>query len=278
MSMRYGNIFCATVATISFGTVMIAGAPLSASADPTGPGEAAGLRYDPDTSLISASRQADADAIVAEFITHNPAPENGPGSADAEFAAYNDRLAAYWESVPWEAVVEQWGCAVTLRASVTVQMTDSGTTTVVLEEGHLCNNTIAAEAAGIVESRSAYLADRGIAYDGSGKTADQATSPRGSGPGTDVTLSLGRPVLGQIRAGATFTGSGNAAAFIRLGRSDLGSCVAGAQIATGGSGVWAAGESRSITASVNQNANWSSGWQRDRGTGYNNEGRYCELI
>jgi len=100
----------------------------------------------------------------------------------------------------------------------------------------------------------------------------------GRGCGTNVTPSLNRPVLGQIRASATFTRSGNALTFIRLGQSSLSSCVAGTQLATGSLGTGVNGASRSVTASVNQNANWSDMWQRNRGSGCTNEGRYCELI
>lgn len=146
--------------------------------------------YEPDTSLVSASDQATAESVVAAFVAENPVPDHTLGSSDSGFAAYNDKLETYWNTAPWAAVMEQWGCTLTEPPTVSVQTTGFGTETVVLEEGHVCgDNTIAATAAGIIESRSVILADEGIAFADSTVPTDGELSPQGTGYGTNITRS-----------------------------------------------------------------------------------------
>ncbi|MBC7596417.1 MAG: hypothetical protein H7288_21230 [Kineosporiaceae bacterium] len=196
------------VAVGSAGALLVLGSALPASASSSTTAADPIQTYEPDTSLVSASEQAEAESVVAVFVAENPVPEHTLGSSDSDFAAYNDELETYWNTVPWESVMEQWGCTLTETPTVSVQTTGFGTETVVLEEGHVCNdNTIAASAVGTVESRSVILADEGIAFADSTVPPDGGESPQGTGYGTNETLSLSRPVSGQILAAATLTGS-----------------------------------------------------------------------
>ncbi|TFB63082.1 hypothetical protein E3N86_05535 [Cryobacterium sp. Hz7] len=177
------------VAVGSAGALLVLGSALPASASSSTTAADPIQTYEPDTSLVSASEQAEAESVVAVFVAENPVPEHTPGSSDSDFAAYNDELETYWNTVPWESVMEQWGCTLTETPTVSVQTTGFGTETVVLEEGHICgDNAIAAPAAGIVESRSVILDDEGIAFADSTLPSDGGVSTQGTGYGTNVTL------------------------------------------------------------------------------------------
>jgi hypothetical protein len=177
------------VAVFCAGTLLVLGSALPASASTSTAITDSEPTYEPDTSLVSASEQVAAESVVAEFVAENPVPEHGLGSSDADFVAYNDELFAYWPTVPWESVMEQWGCTLTETPTVSVQTTGFGTETVVLEEGHMCgDDAIAAPLAGIVESRSAILADEGIAFADSTVRTDGGTAPRVTSYGTKEVL------------------------------------------------------------------------------------------
>jgi hypothetical protein len=224
--------------------------------------------------MVGLQVQMAAEAEVADFVAANPVPEYEFGSSMDEFERFNAELLEYYERVPWDATVEQWGCVVTEPAEWSARTTSTGEPTVVVEEGHRCADLdIASHHAGILLPKSQVLAELA---EGSERSLPGIL---GCGSGSEVSMCLSQPAASRIRASATFTGSGNAAAYIRLGQSaSLNSSVWGNQIATGGDGVWVRNTSRSVEATVRQNANWTNSWMRDRGSGAVSQGTYCQLI
>lgn len=76
---------------------------------------------------------------VAAFAAENPAPVAPEGSDKAELNAFALEQLEYLQSVPWEAVTGQWGCAVDVQEPVLSELggdVDLGDG-VILEEGTL---------------------------------------------------------------------------------------------------------------------------------------------
>ena len=63
---------------------------------------------------------------VAAFAAENPAPVAPEGSDKAELNAFALEQLEYLESVPWEAVTGQWGCAVDVQEPVLSELGGDG--------------------------------------------------------------------------------------------------------------------------------------------------------
>lgn len=214
-----------------------------------------------------------AESKLVNFHAANPEPKQPAASASQEaWNAYWQRMADWWNEVPWDAVAEQWGC-------------EAGGTQVELVEGK--DGSVTAQYSGMVQCDSD-LGQPASGYVGIPQPRSQQLAAYSAASKTDIGIlavqqcdlpggdnyCLTRPSSGSSTLTASFQkGSpGTITGRARLGSvAATGSCTNGTQIALGGLGTGGQYANWYATGTAAYNGRFSSAFM----VGTSTYGRHC---
>lgn len=213
----------------------------------------------------SATTQAEYEQEISDFVAENPEPiAVGFDATVGDQNAYQETMAAWWGSIPWEAVAGQWGCELGTEKVTVSEPNEEGLVTA----GHggmmHCGILSDAELSIVAQptARSTSETQRGVLAtycDFPGGTEDYCLSSSG----TTMTASF------------QWQGAGNKTGQARLGLVGLGNaCGLGTQIALGGVGLGTQGSVWYASGTVNQNSKYSSSFL----IGTANYGSWCATL
>lgn len=219
-----------------------------------------------DPASPKAQAQLDHESQLDHFLQVNPepAPIDETASID-EQNDYAEALAAWWETVPWDAVAGQWGCESVIEEVVLNPVNADGVATASHGGMMQCEEKFSTEELAVISLPQ----PRGETENRRAANARYCDFPGGD----DYCLA---------RNGTTLTASfqhqsaGNKTGKARAGRPGIGqSCGLGTQIAIGPLGTGSQGAVWYASGTINQNSYYSSSFLVGSNSVF---GSWCTLL